>query len=263
MKKKILIFIPAYNVADHIVKTFSLIPFNLLNKIADISYLIIDDSSQDKTLQKIDWILSRYKKLNIVIKKNKNNIGYGGVQKYAFNYSIKNKFDACIMLHGDGQYHPKFLIKFILTFISLLKSSKKNLNITGIIFGSRMLKSKDAIIGGMPLYKFFGNKILTYLQNKLLSTKISEFHSGYRMYNVTALKKTNFNKLTDKFHFDTEIILECLKLNFIIREFPISTHYGNQVSNLKSIPYGIDVLIATLKFSFKKLFFTYRHQINI
>ena len=78
------------------------------------------------------------------------------------------------------------------------------------------------------------------------------------MYNVVALKKINFKKLTNKFHFDTEIILECLRLNFIIKEFPISTHYGNQVSHLKSIPYGIDVLIVTFRFFIKKLFFTYR-----
>ena len=258
MKKKILIFIPAYNVANHIIKTFSLIPFNLINKIANISYLIIDDYSQDKTAKKIDWIFSRYKKLNITLKKNKTNIGYGGVQKYAFNYSIRKNFDACIMLHGDGQYHPRFLKKFMITFIKTTNFSNNNSDITGIIFGSRMLKWRDAIIGGMPFYKFIGNKILTFFQNKLLFTKISEFHSGYRMYNVVALKKINFKKLTNKFHFDTEIILECLRLNFIIKEFPISTHYGNQVSHLKSIPYGIDVLIVTFRFFIKKLFFTYR-----
>ena len=121
-----------------------------------------------------------------------------------------------------------------------------------------MLKWRDAITGGMPFYKFIGNKILTFFQNKLLFTKFSEFHSGYRMYNSEVLKKINFKKLTNKFHFDTEIILECLRLNYIIKEFPITTHYGNQVSHLKSIPYGIDVLIVTFRFFLAKLFFTNR-----
>jgi hypothetical protein len=120
------------------------------------------------------------------------------------------------------------------------------------VFGSRMINWQDAIKGNMPIYKFIGNKILTFIQNMLLLTQFSEFHSGYRSYDVNALKTINFNKLTNQFHFDTEIILEFLKKNFTIKEFPIDTHYGDQVSHLKSIPYGFSILIVSFNFFFRQ-----------
>jgi hypothetical protein len=88
----------------------------------------------------------------------------------------------------------------------------------------------------------------------LLSANFSEFHSGYRSYNVEVLKNIKFSNLTDEFHFDTEIIIEFLKKNFLIKEFPIKTHYGDEVSHLKSIPYGLNILKITCAYFFKKRF---------
>ena len=253
IKKKILIFIPAYNVENHIFDTFNLIPFKILNKLANISFLLINVNSNDKTQLEINRILNTYKKLKIYLINNKKNLGYGGVQKLAFNYSIKKKFNFCIMLHGDGQYHPRFLPKFIKLLIKYSFYNLTNIKkmfVAGI-FGSRMINWRDAIKGGMPLYKFIGNKILTFIQNILLFTNFSEFHSGYRSYNVNALKNINFSNLTNEFHFDTEIILEFLKKKFLIMEFPIKTHYGKEVSHLKSIPYGFSILKITFGFFFR------------
>lgn len=267
MKKKFLIFIPAYNVEKHIFSTFNLIPFKIINKLAKVSYLIINDNSRDGTDLEINKILKHNKNCNIFLKNNKKNLGYGGVQKLAFSYCIKNGFDFCIMLHGDGQYHPKFLTKFIKLLLKNYISNSKNIKKVGLdqifvagVFGSRMINWQDAIKGNMPLYKFIGNKVLTFIQNILLFTQFSEFHSGYRSYDVRALKKINFNKLTNQFHFDTEIILEFLKKNFLIEEFPIKTHYGNEISHLKSIPYGFSILISTFKFFFKQIIFKFYYK---
>ena len=168
---------------------------------------------------------------------NKINIGYGGVQKKAYRYAVKKNFDYVIMLHGDGQYTPKKLPKFIYE----LKNSDYD-----AVFGTRMWSWYSAIKGGMPIYKYFGNVFLTAVQNLILKTRFSEFHSGYRSYKINTLKKINLQKLSNDFHFDTEIIIEFIFKKFKILEVPIPTIYKDQISHLKSIPYGLNVLFSTL-----------------
>ena len=240
-KKKILIFIPAYNVEKRILHVLKRIPENLFNEHF-ISILIIEDFSKDKTKYIIEEYIKKNSKNNSIhLIKNEKNHGYGGVQKIAYKYALKNNFDYVIMLHGDGQYAPEKIPEFI---SNLLSSN------VDAVFGSRMINSKDALKGGMPMYKFIGNKVLTFIQNLIIGSKISEFHSGYRSYKVEVLKKINFEKNTDSFHFDSEIIIQMLKLNYVIKEIPMATFYGNEVSHLKSIPYGISVLISTIKYKF-------------
>lgn len=240
-KKRILIFIPAYHVEKKILNVLKRIPMRLLGDYF-IRILIIEDFSKDNTKKVIEEYLKRNANINFIhLIKNEKNYGYGGVQKIAFNYALKNNFDFVIMLHGDGQYAPEK----IPDFISNLVNSKVD-----AVFGSRLINPKDALKGGMPLYKFIGNRALTIIQNLILGTKMSEFHSGYRSYNVEALKKINFEKNTNDFHFDTEIIIQIQKLKLTIKEIPMPTYYGDEVSHLKSIPYGINVLISTFKYKF-------------
>ena len=141
------------------------------------------------------------------------------------------------MLHGDGQYTPKKLFSFIRQFKNFKYSA---------VFGTRMWSYKSAIRGNMPFYKLIGNIFLTKIQNFILGSNMSEFHSGYRSYKINALKRIKFNNFSNKFHFDTQIIIELLKRNMIIKEIPIPTFYGKEVSHLKSIPYGLNVLFVTL-----------------
>ena len=103
----------------------------------------------------------------------------------------------------------------------------------------------------MPIYKFIGNIFLTFIQNIILNSKISEFHSGYRSFKIEALKKIAYLNLPDYYHFDTEIIIELLKNRMKIKEIYIPTHYGDEVSHLRSIPYGLKVLYSTIKSKFK------------
>ena len=118
-----------------------------------------------------------------------------------------------------------------------------------------MIKKRDALKGGMPFYKFLGNIILTFIQNLILGSNMSEFHSGYRVYSVKSLKKIPFFLNTQDFHFDTEIIIQMVKSKFSIKEIPMPTFYGDEVSHLKSVPYGINVLISTIKYSLRLVIF--------
>ena len=243
MKKKILIFIPAYNVEKKIISVLKKIP-KLIFKKYNIKIIIIDDHSKDNTLKIIKrFIQKKFNKIKIDLIINSKNFGYGGVQKIAFNIAIKGKFEYIVMLHGDGQYSPTKISSLIKPLIT---------NKYDAVFGSRMIYSFDAIKGGMPIYKYLANKFLTFFQNLILSSNLSEFHSGYRAYKTSSLKKVKFKNNTNNFHFDTEIIIQFLKCNFIIKEIPIPTHYGDEVSHLRSIPYGLNIIHTTIMSKFKK-----------
>ena len=242
-KKRILIFIPAYNVETKIVSVIKRIP-KYIFKHYSIKILIIEDHSIDNTLKVIKkFIQIKPIKINIYLIVNKKNLGYGGVQKIAFKYAIKNNFEYIVMLHGDGQYLPEKISNLIKPLIT---------NKYDAVFGSRMMHAFGALKGGMPIYKYLGNIILTFFQNLILSSNISEFHSGYRSYRVSSLKKIKFKDNTNYFNFDTEIIIQFLKRKFIIKEITIPTHYGDEVSHLKSIPYGVNIILSTILSKFKK-----------
>jgi len=242
-REKILIFIPSYNVEKKIKRVLKRIPNSIFKKF-NIKILIIEDNSKDSTLSIIRSIIKeKRKKININLIANKKNKGYGGVQKIAFKYAIRKKFKYIVMLHGDNQYPANKIINLL------------NPLVTGnydAVFGSRMINSLDAIKGGMPIYKYIGNVLLTFFQNIILSSNLSEFHSGYRSYKVTSLKKIKYSKNTNDFHFDTEIIIQFLKKNFIIKEVAMPTYYGDEISHLKSIPYGLNIVRTTILSRFKK-----------
>jgi len=243
IKEKILIFIPAYNVEKKITKVLNKIPKIVFNKY-NTKILVIEDNSSDKTLSVIKKVIKKKgDKIKIYLIVNKKNKGYGGVQKIAFNYAIKKNFKYVIMLHGDNQYPANK----ILLLIKPLLTNKYD-----AVFGSRMINSINALKGGMPVYKYLANIALTFFQNLVLSSNLSEFHSGYRSYKISSLKKIKFKSNTNDFHFDTEIIIQFLKNNLKIKEIAMSTHYGDEISHLKSIPYGLNIVRSTLVSRFKK-----------
>ena len=239
IKKKILIFIPSYNVGKKIYYVVERIPQSIFNN--DITILIINDNSNDNTDVEIKKIFENFNYKFDLIKSNKQ-LGYGGTQKIAFKYAIEKKFDYAVMLHGDGQYAPEEIPNFIKEY---------NDDTLDAVFGSRMISYRSALKGGMPIYKFIGNIILTFIQNLILNSKISEFHSGYRSFKVNSLKKIEFLNKPDYYHFDTEIIIELLSKKQKLKEIYIPTHYGDEISHLKSIPYGLNVLYSTFKSKFK------------
>ena len=238
---KTLVLITAFNVEKFLEDVVMRIPKEIKSYNPEI--LIINDFSRDNTLQKMREIKGNFKDFKVTCLTNKTNLGYGGNQKLGYHYAIKNNFDYVVMLHGDGQYAPESIIDMIKPLAE---------NKCSAVQGSRMIKKMNALKGKMPLYKFFGNIFLTYVQNLLSGLKMSEYHSGYRAYSVKALKKIPFNLNSKYFHFDTQILLQLKVVNENIFEIPIPTFYGEQISSLKSIQYGFAILKTTIIFYLQK-----------
>jgi glycosyltransferase involved in cell wall biosynthesis len=237
-KPRLLVFIVAYNAERTIESVLARVPASLAENY-DVEILAIDDASRDRTFEighKVKAAGSLSLPLTVLF--NPVNQGYGGNQKIGYHYAIQQGFDFVALLHGDGQYAPEVLPE-------LLEPLRQGT--ADAVFGSRMLRGGAALRGGMPLYKYAGNKILTWLQNRLLRTRLSEFHSGYRVYSVAALKQIPFDRNTNDFHFDTEIIIQLLIAKMRIREVPIPTYYGDEICHVNGIRYSWNVVKATIK----------------
>jgi len=237
-KQRLLIFIVAYNAEKTIADVLHRIPGSLADTF-ELEILIIDDASQDQTFDR-GHAASRETtgSYQIRVLFNPVNQGYGGNQKIGFHYAIKNGFDFVALIHGDGQYAPESLPELLVPLST---------GDADAVFGSRMISPGSARAGGMPLYKFIGNKILTAFQNTLLASNLSEFHSGYRIYSVPALERIPFHLNTNVFHFDTEIIIQFLLAGLRIKELPIPTYYGDEICHVDGLKYAWDVTATTLK----------------
>ena len=233
--KKIGILIVAYNAVTTLTKVLDRIPKNVYEEIDEIA--VFDDASKDET-----YTLSvGYKELNKVEKLkvyyNKKNKGYGGNQKHGFQYFIEKNFDVVVLLHGDGQYAPEYLKEM---YEPLVKGE------ADVVLGSRMMKKFGGPLkGGMPLYKYVGNKILSKYQNFRLGMNLTEFHSGYRAYTIEGLKKINLSNCSDDFHFDTQIIIKAHHNNLRIKEVPIPTYYGDEICYVNGMKYAKDIYRTT------------------
>ena len=207
--KRLLIFVVAYNAETTIEKVLRRIPSF---PSADVEVLIIDDTSRDGTFGNgLDYEQCN-PEFKITVLRTPENQGYGGNQKLGYRYAIDNGFDIVALIHGDGQY----ALEKLPTLVQPLLREEAD-----AVFGSRMIDKRAALRGGMPFYKWLGNQILTRFQNIVLGTRLSEFHSGYRLYCTKALGQIPFEKNTNDFHFDTEIILQLLNAKQRIVELPI------------------------------------------
>ena len=240
--KKLLIYIVAFNHEKFIENVLNRIDKKIFNKF-ETEILVNDDHSTDNTLKKIKDYKNENENYKINILSNPKNLGYGGNQKIGYYYAIKNKFDYVALLHGDGQYAPEVLENLI------DEMNKKN---AMAVFGSRMIIKGGALKGGMPVYKFIGNKILTFFQNIILSSNLSEFHSGYRVYKVEALNKIPFHLNANDYSFDTEIIIQFLFSNFKIAEYAIPTYYGEEISYVNGFYYAYQIMIQSFKAKIQK-----------
>jgi len=233
-KKKILIFIISYKSSFRVLQVYQKIPFKHLKNFF-VKVLISDDFSNDDTINYIKRIDNDN---NVYTNENKNNLGYGAHIKKCLNFAIKNKFDYAIMIHGDGQYSPKYIP-------AMLKVFKKNV---AAVTGSRILKGVDSVKrGGMPFYKLIGNVLLTKLFNILMKKNYTDTHTGLWAYNLSFLQDKKFNLLTNSFNFDQEFRFLNIFHKNIIKEIPIQTKYGDERSQLH-IKYAIKFFFNTVLF---------------
>jgi glycosyltransferase involved in cell wall biosynthesis len=236
-KPRIGIFIIAYNAVNHLIKTINRIPPDLYDQVTEI--FVIDDCSKDNTYHAALGYKHENNVEKLTVHRNEKNQGYGGNQKVGYQYAIDRGFDIVALVHGDGQYAPEAL-PFLLE--PLIKGE------ADMVFGSRMSTSGAALKGGMPLYKYIGNKVLTFIQNRLSGLNLSEYHSGYRLYSVHALKRIPFESFTNSWHFDTQIILAMTERQMRIVERPIPTYYGDEICHVNGIPYALHCIMTTLRF---------------
>lgn len=235
VSQKVLIFIVAYNAEKTIRSVLGRIPIDKLPESTEV--LVIDDSSIDGTFTTANECAGTSKIPRLTILKTPVNQGYGGNQKIGYQYAVDHGFDAVALVHGDGQYAPEKLPELLKPVLD---------GEADACFGSRMMETGAALKHGMPLYKYVGNKILTKFQNMMLDANLSEFHSGYRIYSVNALKKVPFRYNTNDFHFDTEIIIQFLMAGFRIKELPIPTYYGDEICYVNGLAYAWHVFRVTM-----------------
>ncbi len=236
-KPRIGIFIIAYNAVNHLNKTIGRIPREVYEQVEEI--FVIDDCSQDNSFYAALGYKAEFNVEKLTVHRNEKNQGYGGNQKVGYQYAVDRGFDIVALIHGDGQYAPEALPQLL---EPLIKGE------ADMVFGSRMSQPSRALKGGMPLYKFLGNRVLTYIQNKLSGLKLSEYHSGYRLYSVHALKKIPFQSFTNTWHFDTQIILAMAERDLRIVERPIPTYYGDEICHVNGIPYAMHCVLTSFRY---------------
>jgi len=231
--KKIFVVIPAYNAARTVESVFERIPKSTLKKI--YKFIVVNDGSKDATPKIIEKLKEKYRIESINHDTNK---GYGATQKSGFRRAFEEGADIAVLLHSDGQYAPEIM------HMLLLPLEKNQVD---IVQGSRILGG-TALKGGMPLYKYFGNRLLTMIENLAYGMDMAEYHSGYMLYSRKALEIVPFEKLSNTFHFDGEMLLVSKKKGLRIKEVPIPTKYAHEKSYLNPITYGLDVLKIIVKY---------------
>jgi glycosyltransferase involved in cell wall biosynthesis len=238
---RIGVFIVSFNASRHLPRTLLRIPAEVYERVEEI--YVFDDCSPDNTfLTGIEFKTERrLEKLRVYT--NTRNLRYGGNQKRGYLYAMERGFDAVVLLHGDGQYAPEVMWRLIEPILN---------GEADLVMGTRM-RGLQALRGGMPLYKFAGNRLLTWTQNRLAGLRLSEFHSGYRAFRVEALRRVPFQVNSDEWHFDTQIILQFHHSGLRIREVPIPTFYGDEICHVNGLGYAWNVLRTTLGYRLHRM----------
>ncbi len=235
--ERIMVLVVAYNAGSTLEETLERIPKHFRDRIGEI--VVADDASDDDTFERGTSWRDRNPETNTTVIRHLANRGYGGNQKVGYQMAIDRGFDVVVLLHADGQYAPECIESLVDPIID---------GTADAVFGSRMMEPGAARRGGMPMYKFVGNKILTKVENTVLGSDLSEFHSGYRAYSVSALAELPFGANSDGFDFDTQIIVQLLDADKRILEVPIPTYYGDEICYVNGMAYARDVVKAVLTY---------------
>jgi len=231
--KKIIVVMPAYNAEKTLEKTYNDIPKNIVDEV-----IVVDDFSMDKTVEVA-------KNLGLRVLAHDKNRGYGANQKSCYKEALAKGADIVIMLHPDYQYPPKL----ITAMAGLICSGMFD-----VVLGSRVLGGM-ALKGGMPLYKYISNRLLTFVENFLLGQKISEYHTGYRAFSKKILMDLPILENSDDFVFDNQMLAQAIYFGYSVGEISAPSVYTKESSSInfkRSLVYGAGVLSTALKFVLQK-----------
>ena len=232
--KRVVVVLPAYNAEPTLRKTISEIPTEVVDEI-----ILVDDFSTDNTVSIAKGLV------NVHVFKHESNMGYGANQKTCYQLALDMDADIIVMLHPDYQYTPRLIPPMVHLVASGLYP---------VVFGSRILGG-GALRGGMPIYKYLANRVLTAAQNFLMGQKLSEYHTGYRVFSREVLENINYNLNSDDFVFDNEVIAQICFQNYLIAEITCPTKYFPEASSInfsRSLEYGLGCMGVAIQFFLAK-----------
>jgi|TARA_B100002003_G_scaffold250871_1_gene291908 glycosyltransferase involved in cell wall biosynthesis len=242
VKKKIIVIMPAFNAEATLERTVRDIQNGIVDEI-----ILVDDCSNDRTVEIAE-------RLDLTVIKHNENKGYGANQKTCYDEAIKRKPDSVVMIHPDYQYDPR-IIPYALGFIEA--------DICDIVIGSRIRDRKEALKGGMPLYKYFSNRFLTIIENIAFGQNLGDFHSGFRVFKRKVLERISYHNNSNDFVFDTQVLAQAAYYGFRIGDVPIPARYfpeASSISYIKSIKYGLETLGVVCKYLLQK-FHLYKFEL--
>ena len=232
--KRIAVVLPAYNAEQTLAKTYFEIPLDIVDEV-----ILVDDKSRDNTVKVAEELGIKH---IVVHEKNK---GYGGNQKSCYNKALELNADIVVMLHPDYQYTPRLLQSMCYLIAN---------DVYPVVLGSRIL-GRGALRGGMPVYKYIANRMLTWFQNFLMHQKLSEYHTGYRAFSREALQAVNYAINSDDFVFDNQMLAQIFFKGFEIAEITCPTKYFKEASSInlrRSTKYGFGVLGVAIAYRLQK-----------
>jgi glycosyltransferase involved in cell wall biosynthesis len=221
---KIIAVLPAYNAEQTLAATLADVPVGSIDE-----FLLVDDGSTDRTVQVA-------REMGLTVIQHERNRGYGGNQKTCYRHALDRGADIVVMIHPDYQYDSR-VIPHAVSFIEL--------GICDVVLGSRVRSRQDALAGGMPLYKYLSNRVLTAVENLALGQNLGDFHSGFRVYRREVLEKIPFERNSDDFVFDTQFLVQAVRLGFRLGDVPVPVRYFAEASSInfkRSVRYGLATL---------------------
>ena len=226
--KRLFIITPAYNAGHTLERVFERMPPSIQERVH--RFVVVNDGSTDHTQEVLERLQETVPSL--VALRHEVNRGYGAAEKTLLRYSLEEEADVAVLVHADGQYSPECLPAMLEPFEN---------DAAAVVQGSRMLGG-GALKGGMPFYKYVANRALTAAENLAFGLKMAEYHSGYMAYSKAFLEAVPFDRFSDSFDFDLEMIIAARILGMPVREVPIPTIYADEISHLNPIKYGLDVM---------------------
>jgi glycosyltransferase involved in cell wall biosynthesis len=233
-----IVVMPAYNAGKTIESVFERLPREAIPKIKE--FIVIDDGSKDDTPAKVKTLSQTY---GIKLLTHDPNRGYGAAQKTGFTQALTDGADLVVLLHSDGQYSPEL----ILEMMKPIEEGRAD-----VVGGSR-IKGGKALEGGMPPIRYYGNIFLSKIENLVFRMNLTTYHSGYKAYSRKALESIPFRGYSDRFHFDSEMLVGCKRAKLKVVEVPIPTRYAGEKSYLNPIPYGFSVLGVIFRYLVGKI----------